>query len=216
MRRMARSGSHPVKWPAPSSPQRCLPLTDFTPSSGKTNNRDRYGYGFSESRSSTYVVWGAADASSRGARFAPPGPGEWSVFSADVPAATSRSARPNAAVLGAPSCWAASAELGTGAGHPASDTTGPQCLDAPHRRHGWDSALRGRLCRSGPVCDSRPCPALRAFIPYAANDLLRGGRSVTRLVRFRTWKSVWFEEAMDSPDGQRNPSLRRAHDHGVP
>lgn len=75
MRRMARSGSHRVKWPAPSSPQRCLSLTDFTPSSGKPTTM----IGMDTASHSPVRVrpWsgGTADASSRGARSAPPGRG---------------------------------------------------------------------------------------------------------------------------------------------
>lgn len=34
-----------------------------------------------------------------------------------------------------------------------------------------------------------------------------------RLIRFCTRKSVWLEDATESPDEQRNRALRLAHDH---
>ncbi len=36
------------------------------------------------------------------------------------------------------------------------------------------------------------------------------------LVRFYTRKSVWFEDAMESPSEQRNQALRLSRDHATP
>ena len=61
-----------------------------------------------------------------------------------------------------------------------------------------------------------PLPRFEGFHPVGVEWPSPGGGLVIRLVRFYAWKSVWFEDATESPNGRRNRALRLSHDHATP
>lgn len=71
--------------------------------------------------------------------------------------------------------------------------------------------LSGRLEVSCVIKRTLRSMAFTAFAPCMHLRVRRVVDSATRLLRFSCLKSVWFEDAAETPNNQRNDIVRRVH-----